>query len=100
MVSCLRSVPGVKTGVDHYDLQILDIYMFPSSIILLLTLGSGWLIPLGLGIDDCSRGCLMGLVLWLVPSEIGVWVHWVRSERSIHLLESSTIYLLGSATRA
>ena len=49
--------------MNHYDLQTLDIYIFPSIIILVLTLRSGWLIPLGLGIADCPWGCLIGLVL-------------------------------------
>ena len=57
---CWQRHLGVKTGVDHYDLHTLDIYILPSSI-LVLTLGFGWLIPLG--IAECSWGCLMGLVL-------------------------------------
>ena len=36
---CWHRYPGVNTGVDHYDLQTLNIYIFPS--ILVLTLGSG-----------------------------------------------------------
>ena len=46
--------PGVKTGVDHYDLQTLDIYIFPSSIIVDSSIwvvdtsgAGGWLIVLG-----------------------------------------------------
>ena len=69
---CWHRHPGVKTGVDHYDLQSLNIYIFLFSIILVLTLGSEWLIPLGLVIADCSWGFLMGL-WWLVPNGIGVW---------------------------
>ena len=52
--------------------KTLEIYIFPSSIILVLILGYRWLIPLGLWNADCSWECLMGLC-WLVPSEIGVW---------------------------
>ena len=77
-LGCWQRHPGVKTRVDHYDLQTLNIYIFPSSIILVLTLGSGWLIPLGLVIADCSWGCLMGL-WWLVPNEIGVWAESIGS---------------------
>ena len=62
-LGCWRRHPEVKTGVDHYDLQTLDICIFPSRINLVLTVGSGWLIPQGLGIADCYWGCLMGLVL-------------------------------------
>ena len=43
--------------------KTLNIYIFPSSIILVLTLGSRWLIPMGLGTADCSWRCLIGLVL-------------------------------------
>ena len=72
LLGCWHRHLGVKTGVGHYDLQTLNIYIFLSSIILVLTLGSEWLMPLGLVIADCSWGCLMGL-WWLVPNEIGVW---------------------------
>ena len=54
------------------------IYLFLSSIILLLTLGSGWLIRLGLVIADCSWGCLIGL-WWLMPNGIGVWAESIGS---------------------
>ena len=70
-VLALGILHGVKTGVDHCDSQSLNIYIFLSSIILVLTLGSlesGWLIPLGLVIADCSWGCLTGL-WWLMPNE-------------------------------
>ena len=77
-LGCWHRHPGVKTGVDHYDLQTLNIYIFPSSIILVLTLGFGWLIPPGLVIADCYWGCLMGL-WWLVPNEIGVWAESIGS---------------------
>ena len=66
---CWNRHPGVKTGMDHYDLQSLNIY---------LTLGSGWLIPLGLVIADCSWGCLMGL-WWLMPNGIRVWAESIGS---------------------
>ena len=75
---CWHRHPGVKTGVDHYDLQSLNIYIFLSSIILVLTLGSGWLIPLGLVIADCSWGCLIGLD-WLMPDGIGAWAESIGS---------------------
>ena len=39
-LECLHRHQGVKTGVDRYDLQTLNIYIFPS-IILVLTLGPG-----------------------------------------------------------
>ena len=77
-LGCWHRHPGVKTGVDHYDLQSLNIYILISSIILVLTLGSGWLIPLGLVIADCTWGCLMGL-WWLMPNGIGVWTELIGS---------------------
>ena len=77
-LGCWHRRPGVKTGVDHYDLQTLNIYIFPSSIILVLTLGSRWLIPLELVITDCSWGCLMGL-WWLVPNGVAVWAESIGS---------------------
>ena len=47
--------PGVKTGVDHYDLQSLNIYLhIPFQYYSCLDTRSGWLIPLGLVIADCS----------------------------------------------
>ena len=77
-LGCWYRHPGVKTGVDHYDLQSSDIYIFLSSIILVLTLGSGWLIPLELVIADCSWGCLMRL-WWLMPYGMGVWAESIGS---------------------
>ena len=62
-VGCWQRHPGVKTEVDHYDLKTLDIYIFQSSIILVLALGSEWWILLRIRIADCSWGCLMGVVL-------------------------------------